>query len=136
MITDKQEGAIAAARARKRQDKAHPYLVNIKDGRLMPNVPNVRAQADYRVYDGPINNSRAERMVWVTKALRMNPIKIIDSSVAEDVFDVGTASKDDLLTFAMDQWGMALDGEKSLLVLRKEVTRLASLASVQLPSLA
>jgi hypothetical protein len=111
-------------RAKKKQDKTHPHLVNVKDGRLMPNTPKLREMADYRVYDGPIDGTREQRLAWVKKVIARNPVKIVNTQV-EESFDIGKASKDDLVTFAYEQWGQTLDIAKPLKVLRDEVAKLA-----------
>lgn len=126
MITAEQEQRLtdSHARSRKKQDKEHPHLVNVKDGRLMPNTPKLREMADYRVYDGPIDGTREQRLVWVRAALKRNPVKIVNTQ-EQETFDIGKASKDDLVTFAFEQWGATLDSAKPLKMLRDEVAKLA-----------
>jgi hypothetical protein len=128
MISPQQEQAMIAARAAKRQDKKHPYCINTQDGRLLPNVPKIREHKNYRVYDGPTDGTRQERLAWISKAISRKPI-IVDSSENEpEPFDAGKATAEDLCVFAMDQWGAALDPSKSVGVLRKEVMKLAKAA--------
>ena len=127
MITDQQEANLANAnqRAKKKQDKANPMVININDGRLMPNTPRLRVHKDYRVYGGRIDAPLPERMKWLAGALKQLPTKVVNSKEAEDSFDVGTASVDDLVIFAMEQWGVVLDPAKPAKALRKEVMGLA-----------
>ena len=126
MITAEQEQRLtdSLARAKKKQDKTHPHLVNIKDGRLMPNTVRLREMTDYRVYDGPIDGTNEQRLAWVKKAISRNPVKIVNTQV-EEAFDIGKASKDDLVTFAYEQWGKTLDIAMPLKALRDEVAKLA-----------
>ncbi len=127
MITAEQEQRLSDShmRSKKKQDKTHPHLINIKDGRLMPNTPKLREMADYRVYDGPIDGTRESRMAWIKGALKRNPIKIVNTQ-EQETFDIGKASKDDLVTFAFEQWGKTLDIAKPLKALRDEVAALAT----------
>lgn len=121
MITSNQEAQAAARRAAKRQDKKHPMLVNINDGRLVPNVPRLRTHKDYRVYDGPKGLTDKARAKWANDALRTRTPQVIDSGEPEEPFNVRTASRDDLLLFAADNLGMMLDESKDTETLRKEV---------------
>ena len=53
MISEAVEARMAEARAtRNKQDKEHPMLINIKDYRLMPNVPALRNHRSYRPFAG------------------------------------------------------------------------------------
>ncbi len=128
MITSEQEANLAAAnaRAKKKQDPKLPFVVNINDGRLMPNTPRLRAHKDYRVY--PVNaeqakqSTTADRMKWIERSAAMFSTPKVTNSLAEqDSFDVGTANADELAVFAMETWGLALDPKKPLKALRKEV---------------
>lgn len=133
MITAEQESNLANAnmRAKKKQDKTNPFVVNIHDGRLMPNTPRLRAHKDYRVYPAGLDDARkstnAERLRWIekSKAITSSP-KIVNSMAEADQFDVGTATADELAVFAMEQWGLALDPKKPLKTLRGEVMKKAS----------
>lgn len=128
MITPEQEQRMSdsLAASKKKQDKTHPHLINIKDGRLMPNTPKLRLLPDYRVYDGPIDGTRAQRMGWIKQAISRAPVKIVNTAPVEAaVFDIGKASKDDLITFAFERWGKTLDASKTLALLRTEVAALA-----------
>ena len=131
MISEQQEANLAAANARskKKQDKANPMVININNGRLMPNTPRLRAHKDYRVYSGKLDASVPERMKWLAGALKQLPTKVVNSKEAEDTFDVGTASVDDLVIFAMEQWAVTLDPSKPIKKLRAEVVALAEKAA-------
>lgn len=132
MITAEQESNLAAAhaRAKKKQDKANPYVVNIHDGRLMPNTPRLRVHKDYRVLpmdqQKATSSSAAERLRWLEKAVGVGSPKVMNSMAESDAFDVGTANPDELAVFAMEQWGFSLDPRKPLKTLRAEVMKKAS----------
>lgn len=130
MITADQERnlADANARAKKKQDKTNPMVVNIEDGRLMPNTPRLRAHPQYRVYAGPKDADAAGRLRWLDGQSRAGKTKIVNSMAESDTFDVGTASVDDLIVFAMDNYGLALDPDKPMKTLRKQVMEAAAKA--------
>lgn len=132
MITDQQEANLAAAhaRAKKKQDKTNPYVVNITDGRLMPNTPRLRAHKDYRVY--PVSQEEArkstvvDRLKWIERSAAMpSGPKVVNSMSEADTFDVGSANADEMAVFAMENFGLALDPKKPLKALRKEVMEAA-----------
>lgn len=135
MITAEQESNLAAAnaRARKKQDREHPFVVNTKDGRLMPNTPRLRAHKDYRVLPMGLEDAKkstiGQRLKWVEKSASINTgPKVTNSMAAQDEFDVGTATADELAVFAMETWGLALDPKLPLKALRKQVMDKAAAA--------
>ena len=136
MITEQQVAHLAGAtqRAKKAQDRTNPMVINIHNGRLMPNTARLRAHKDYRVYAGPLDASEPERMRWLAGALKQMPTKIVNSMATEDMFDVGTASADEMVVFANEQWGVVLDAAKPLKALRKEVMALAEKHAADQPS--
>ena len=128
MISPQQETNLAAAtqRAKKKQDKTNPMvIINLSNGRVMPNTPRLRAHKDYRVYSGDIKAALPERMRWLEGQSKFTAPKVVNSKEAEDMFDVGTATIDELVIFAVEQWGATLDPAKPAKVLRKEVMALA-----------
>ena len=96
MITADQEANLAAAnqRAKFKQDKTNPHVVNIEDGRLMPNIPGLRKHPMYRVYAGPKTDNPSERLRWLEGQSRAGKAKLVNSKTEEDTFDVGTAKAD------------------------------------------
>lgn len=123
MITAEQERNLsdANARAKKKQDRTNPHVINIEDGRLMPNTPRLRIHPLYRVYTGPKNADVGTRMRWLEGQTRAGTPKLTNSKEAEDTFDVGTATADELVMFGLEHFGLTLDGKKPLKVLRKEI---------------
>lgn len=134
MITAEQESNLAAANAgaKKKQDKTNPFVVNVKNGRLMPNTPRLRVHKDYRVYPASLEEAQksttADRMRWVERsaALKTSAPRIVNSKAEEDAFDVGTATSDELQVFAMETWGLALDPKQPLKTLRSAVMKKAA----------
>lgn len=126
MITDAQDARLSnnIKRGLKyKQDKEHPMVININDGRLLPNNQVLRGHKDYRVYTGDLKADLPARMRWLQGFA--NRPKVVNSAEAVDSFDVGKATKDELVAFALDQFGAALDSDKHIATLRKEVMALA-----------
>lgn len=130
MITASQEERLSEANSRsgkKKQDRENPMVMNIEDFRLMPNTPRLRAHKQYRVYSGPLDASVAQRKRWLEGALKQLPKRVVNSA-PEEVFDIGLATADDLVIFALENYGAKLDPEHSLKKLRTEVAKLAAAA--------
>lgn len=110
----------------KRQDSAAPLLINIEDGRLMPNAPNIRALPGYRIYHGDPKADLKARMAYLHSGGHGRK----HTPVLDDVqpFDVSKATKEELLSFAMNEYGAALDVTADLRTLRKKVMELADAA--------
>lgn len=130
MITAEQERNLsdANARAKKKQDKTNPMVVNIEDGRLMPNTPRLRVHPQYRVYAGPKDADAAGRLRWLEGQSRGGKTKLVNSKADEDTFDVGTATADEMVIFALENYGLKLDPKKPLKTLRKELMEAAAKA--------
>lgn len=130
MITAEQERNLADANARskKKQDRTNPMVINVEDGRLMPNTPRLRIHPLYRVYTGDIKADLGTRMRWLEGLARSGAPKLTNSKEAEDTFDVGTATVDDLVMFALEHFGLKLDPKKPMKALRREVMDAAEAA--------
>jgi len=121
MITDAQEAALAARRAQTQQDKRHPFLIHVDDGRLMPNVPRLRGHAKYRVFTGPVKATEEERMAWLRSM--GNGVPTLSE---EPAFDIGTASVADMIAFAASEYGVTFDSSMHHNKMRSELRRLAA----------
>lgn len=130
-MTAQQEMNAANARATSRkfgQDKTNPFLINIEDGRLIPNVERIRSSraATYRVYTGDPKATLEERMAYLKSGVgRPGRTKVVNTQPEEAAFDIGKATKEDLVAFAASEYGLALDSSKSLKVLREEFAKTA-----------
>lgn len=129
-ISSAQAEAMANRQAStKRQDTSSPLLINIKDGRLMPNVPNIRSLPDYRPYHGDPKANTATRMAYLRSGghgANRAPAPVIFEDVQP--FDVSKATKDELIAFAMNEYGLALDASADIRTLRKKVADAADAA--------
>ena len=119
MITDRQEQAVSDARGKGRQDKRTPLLINRDNLRLMPNTPLIRRRPQYMPYDGAATDDEATRRSYVEGTGNRRP-RVVNSAAESDVFDIGKATKDELVAFAMSEYGKMLDSDKDVRTLRKE----------------
>ncbi len=130
MINSQSAAALedAAGRsAKRRQDKTNPMVIHIENGRLMPNTPGLRKHPMYRVYGGALDAPLPERMNWLKGMMRM-PRQVVNTAPAE-VFDIGTATADDLVTFAFEEYGSVLDAKLPINKLRRTVAAMAEAAN-------
>lgn len=131
MISLQQEQAsIDALRARRAQDKKNPFVINIHDGRLMPNTPRLRVHKDYRVYTGPVKDSTGEsRLKWLDGNLMTARPRVVNSlagTPAPPVFDVGKASQSELIGFALDEYGLVLPEDMPVAEMRNRIMLVAT----------
>jgi hypothetical protein len=119
MITESQEQMAAEARGKNRQDKRVPLLINRDNLRLMPNTPLIRRRPQYMPYDGKATDDEATRRRYVEGAGNHRP-RIVNSQAEADTFDIGKATKDELIAFAMTEYGRMLNHETDIRTLRKE----------------
>lgn len=127
MISSQQETALQTANDRsskKRQDRVNPMVIHIENARLMPNTPRLRVHKDYRVYTGNPTDDLETRKRWLKGVDRRTP-KVIDSTPDTAPFDVGTATADDLVMFAFENYGKVLDSALPPKKLREAVKALA-----------
>ena len=153
MISEAVEARMAEARAaRNKQDKEHPMLINIKDYRLMPNVPALRNHRNYRPFAGDPRATYDERKRIVATGQLMGRPIIVDSMLAklhggvtgtveapqsdEPPFDVGKATREELTAFGLRYYGVEIDpdGKTHLMKLRAKLRNLAAAAGDMPPS--
>ena len=116
-----QEASASAARGAKAQDKKSPFVININDGRLIPNTIKTRANKNYRVYRGDVYASQDERMRYLSSA----GLGSGAASVEDDVFELSKATREQLIEYAMSEHGVTLDPQMHLARLRSKVAELA-----------
>ncbi len=116
----------AGRSAKRRQDKTNPMVIHIENGRLMPNTPNLRKHPMYRVYGGALDAALPERMKWLKGMMRM-PRQVVNTA-PQEVFDIGTATADDLVLFALEEYGAVLASTTPINKLRKQVAAMAQAA--------
>ena len=131
MITAAQDAAVVQARGKSpkfKQDKRHPFLINVKDGRLFPNVgalrDDLKAGKNYRIFTGSPKPTHDERMKWLETQGATLAARVIDSGDSEP-FDIGKASVDEMVAFAATEYQVVLDPKKHHNALRAELRALA-----------
>ncbi len=118
------EQRVSDARAKHRQDKKTPFLIR-DDGMLYPNTPLMRRNQRFRPYYGDVKASLADRMRFLAGLAARR--EVVYNPEPEAPFDIGTASVDDLLNFAVEQFGRVLDPSKPVKKLREEVFALSQM---------
>ncbi len=124
-IDEQLEQRVAEHRSKTRQNKAVPYLIR-DDGILMPNTPLIARKQNFRPYHGDIAASLEDRMRYLQGLGSKR--RVINSAVAADdeaPFDIAKATRDDLITFAQEQYGEILDPALHLNKMRSIVAKLA-----------
>lgn len=125
-ISADQESNLAASRARTRQDKKTPFLINVDDARLIPNTPLNAKNPKYRPFLGDYRASEAERVAFLKSGGMGIGKRTVVMPSADEPFDIGKAQKDELITFAYEQYQAVLDPSTDIRTLRKKVAELAS----------
>lgn len=93
------------------------------DGLVMPATARILALPTYRPYHGDPKASLEERMAY----LRGEDTALTRGIKAEaGTFVISTATKDELIDFAMTDYGKTLDPRKDINMLRAEVQALVS----------
>jgi hypothetical protein len=140
-VSAKEAGYLAAQAKRSNQNRKTPFLINAVDGRLVPNILTrdektgeqfsriMRHNSNYRPFHGDPKASREERLAYVDSnlgAVRSAAGSALGDLAGEPAFDIGRASKDELVTFAADEYGAVLSAATDIRTLRKQVADLAA----------
>lgn len=129
-ITEQTEAKVADARARARQDKVNPLLISTEDGRLLPNIPHIRKNPKFVIYSGDVKATLEERMLYLRSMGRApGARRVVNTALDDDSkpFDVGTATKAEIIEFVLIEYGQDLDSKVDIRTLRKQVVDLASM---------
>lgn len=143
-----EEQLAAAHQARNAQNRKRPLLINIDDGRLMPNVPRLGGRpevrdnqtgrvlepaipphAKYRVYMGDPNAPLADRLRILKVGMGAELAPIFDVQPTAQPFDIATASPAELVAFAQQQYGLNLSPNTPEHLLRGRVKAAAEKAN-------
>ena len=127
-ISEAQENKMAAAiAAKKRQDPNMPFLIHRTDGRLMPNTPLMRKHKSLVPYTGSVKASLEERMRYL--ATGSSRRVTLAPPQEEEVFDIGTATKEEILDFALAEYGQQLNEKAPVHILRGQLNKLVQAMS-------
>jgi len=122
------EEKLASARVANRQDKRTPLLIR-DDGMLYPNVPLVAKNPRYRPYYGPKDANLQQRMAWLNGTQSTQRRQVILEE--PEPFNLGTATADEIVSFALEEFGAVLDADTPLKKLREQCFNLANLPDSQ-----
>jgi hypothetical protein len=129
-FTEQNEQVLANARGQRRQDKRVPLLIR-DDGMLYPNVPLVAKKNNFRPYHGDPKASLEERMRYL-QGFGQQRRKVVFEQ-PDEAFELGKATADEIVAFAMQEYGAALDPSTPIDTLRAECYRLSQLPDMDLP---
>jgi hypothetical protein len=130
-ISQETQDKVVEATGRKyAQDKAVPFVINIKDARLVPNNVLTRELPDYVLYHGDIKATEEQRKAYLANGHRSRRVINTAAPAEDEVFDVGTADGMSIVAFALEEYGAVLDPTKKITALRAEVLRLAKAADI------
>lgn len=118
-----QDAAASAQRAARAQDKRVPFVINVDDGRLIPNTVRTRKHPKYRLYKGDVNATLDERMRYLASSGLVQEVGSV-----EDAFDIGKATKEELIAFALMEFGKEMDPSMHLATMRSKVSQMAKAA--------
>lgn len=127
MISAAQEERMSAARAaRDKQNKKIPLLINIEDGRLVPNVPLIGGRKEvrnadghvivaarlphpkYRPYMGDPKATLAQRMTMLATQGIIGAMPVTDAPLSADEelapIDIETAKPQEMIDYAMKKY--------------------------------
>lgn len=133
---------ISARAARNKQNKEVPFLINVKDGRLLPNIPALagrpaektpsghtipakKPHPNYRPFTGSPKASLEERMKWLETSGAAAPRGREVSLANIEPFDVGTATLDELVEFGSSEYGLEINKGLGLKAARAAVIKAA-----------
>lgn len=124
-----------AVRKKYAQDKQVPFLIHITDGRLVPNTLATRGDphaagglattrdANYVPYHGDPKASTNERLKWLRTA-NVGPRSRVMNSASDDEVapvDIGKLTKDQLVSYALAEFGLRLKADADIRTMRKAI---------------
>jgi hypothetical protein len=126
---------VAATREKFKQNKDTPLVINVTDGRLLPNTVAVSGQPDghggfiegtrdpnYVPYHGDPKATLEERMKWLRTA-NTAPRRVIfsASAVEPERIDLDKMSKEQLINFAASEFSMKISAQVDIKSIRKMI---------------
>lgn len=121
-VTEATEIQAAAFRAKHRQDKVVPWLIR-DDGMIYPNVPLLAKLKTMRPYTGDIKAPLEERLKYLSGL----PTRRAVTFDEPEPFNISTASKQELIAFAMDEYSEPIGEDEHLNKVRATVCSLCGL---------
>jgi len=114
--------------------KQQGLVIHSVDGRLYPGFPGALMLPEYRPYHGDPKATHAERMRYLQGFQQEQDRAVL---LEKNEFNIMKASREDLITYMLDEYGVRLDvREGDLLKLRikamEEISRIEGAASAPL----
>lgn len=130
-LTDAQVKNLANTNLPKKQDPKVPMVINMDDGRLMPNTPRLRMHANYRPYHGSLKATQDERMAYIASLTGAVAPARAKRKVQDDEgpFDLDRASKPEMVRFAATEYGLVLEPGMPAGVMRERIKEAAKEAA-------
>ena len=117
------EARLAEARVSNRQSKSIPFLIR-DDGMLYPNVPLVAKNPRYRPYHGDPKANLQQRLDWLAGVQAPQRRRVV---MEPEPFNLSEATADEIVSFALEEFGAALDPDTPIKKLREQCFNLANL---------
>ena len=130
-IDDNAEEKLSNARSRRRQSRECPLLIR-DDGMLFPNVPLVAKKQNFRPYRGDPRASLQDRLRYLQGFSQRR--QVVFDPAPDAPFELSKATADEIVAFAMEEYGAVLDPATPLPELRQECYRLSTLPEMELPA--
>jgi hypothetical protein len=92
------------------------------DGVVYAFTDALALNSKFRLYDGPVPCTPEEGKEWLFGATSKRRVQVTSDT---HTFDVSSATKAELVEFAMDEYGVTLDEKAPAATLRKQVVELA-----------
>lgn len=103
------------------QDTKVPFLIHRVNGRLLPNVERLRTHKDMIPYMGNKHASLEERMRYLRTGGQRRGVVATQAIEAPPPFDVSTATKEDMIAFAADEFGLELNPKAPIHIMRNQI---------------
>jgi hypothetical protein len=124
-----QEASLQRARDMKaKQDAKIPFLIHRVNGRLIPNVERLRDHKYLIPYRGSVKASHEERMRYLRTGGAASRSFVDSAPLEQDLppFDLGTASREEMVQFAADEYGIQLNVKAPAHILRNQIKAAAA----------
>lgn len=110
------------AKRRSFNTTAQGAAIRLSDGQICPATPKILAQGTHMPYLGPLHLNGTEALNWVRMGGAGGGRRAVVG--LDDVFDIRTATHEELLNYAENDLNVTLDGRLDTEALRVEVKRI------------
>lgn len=131
-MDEKHNGKVEAAfqkqaAARGQQDPKIKFLIHRDNARLIPNVGKLKNHPKLVPYTGSVKASLEDRLRWLRTG---GSRRVVASAPVEELppFDVSTATKEELIAFAKEEFGLELNPKAPPHIMRNQILAAAKAA--------